>query len=393
MTYPIITIKNNKTAPLKRRHPWVFSGALKTKPMDLKEGDIVKVQSEAGEILGFGHYQNSSISIRMLSFNKIPIDQSFWNAQIANAKHLRHQLGLTLSGASTNCYRLVHGEGDGLPGLIIDIYEKNAVIQCHSIGMYHSLPTIAQAIESNFPEGLDTIYHKNVLSNDHSLTGYEDKFLKGTQTQCLIKENECLFEVNWKEGQKTGFFIDQRENRQFLSTLAKDKSVLNAFSYTGGFSIYALKGGARKVDSVDISGKAIELVNRNVTLNGMDEAIHQSFQSDVLSYLQSCDPYDLVIVDPPAYAKNQKKKHNAIQGYKRLNKLAIEKVKPQGLMATFSCSQVVDEVLFYHTITAAALEANRPIRVIKKFTQGPDHPVNIFHPEGSYLKGLLLYID
>ena len=393
MEHQTITIREKKAAAILRKHPWVFSGAIKHKPKSLKDGDTVGVKSETGAFLGFGHFQNSSISIRMLNFSQTPIDQSYWNEKIENAKAVRESLGLLACPDATNSYRLVHGEGDDLPGLIIDIYDKCAVIQCHSIGMYQSLGPIGRAIAQNYGAQIQTIYHKNVLSDQHEELTFTDQFLLGDQSNGTIVENGCLFEVDWEQGQKTGFFLDQRENRQFLGALAEGKTVLNAFCYTGGFSIYALKGGALQVDSVDISGTAMDLVKRNLEINGFDPTIHRPIKSDVLSYLQTSESYDLVIIDPPAYAKNLKKKHNAIQGYKRLNKMAIEKVTKRGLLATFSCSQVVDEVLFYNTVTAAALEAKRSIRVIKKFTQGPDHPVNLFHPEGAYLKGLLLYVD
>ena len=341
-----------------------------------------------------GHYQDGSICVRLLSFQPTEIDQSFWTKKIANAYQYRKAIELT-DRELINCYRLVHGEGDGMPGLVIDIYGEVAVVQCHSIGMHRDRAFIAQALQDVYGSRLKAVFDKSAESLPKDYAGkMQNGYLYGTGGEPVVKEYGALFSIDWETGQKTGFFLDQRENRRLLGEYATGKKVLNAFCYTGGFSIYALKAGAHSVDSVDVSAKAMELTDRNVALNGYDDSRHQSYTSDVLDFLRKThNTYDLMIVDPPAFAKNMEKRHNAVQGYKRLNAQAMEKISPGGILFTFSCSQVVNKQLFYDTIVAAALEAGRQVRVMHQLSQGPDHPVNMFHPEGEYLKGLVLYVE
>lgn len=390
---PKIVIKEKRVASIRRKHPWIFSGAIHGKIGSVKDGDRVTIVDPKDQFLGVGHYQEGSISIRLISFAPIKAFDQFWVDRIANALQYRQRLGI-YDPKHNNCFRLVHGEGDGLPGLVIDVYGDTAVVQCHSIGMYFEKDHITRALIKNFPDTLKAIYCKssNTLPNNFA-ANKPDEYWWGQPSTNYVLENGVKFSINWETGQKTGFFLDQRENRQLLISYVNGKTVLNAFCYTGGFSIYALKAGARSVHSVDISGTALEQLEENITINQMESKDHQAFKADVLSYFKTCDAYDVVICDPPAFAKHLKKRHNAIQGYKRLNVAAIQCVKSGGLLATFSCSQVVDDQLFYNTITAAAYEANRSVRVIKKLSQAPDHPINIFHPEGSYLKGLLLYVE
>lgn len=388
-----IIIKHKKEAALRRFHPWVFSGAILKKDKGVREGDVVEVHAEKGECLATGHYQEGSIAIRILAFKSVKIDAEFWKEKLENAYQVRQLNDLPIS-ETTNCYRLVHAEGDQLSGLIIDIYHKTAVIQCHSIGMHKSVAAIAEALKAIYGDRLEAIYDKSAETlPKHYAEDIENSYLLGESGAQQVLEHGHTFLVNWETGQKTGFFLDQRDNRQLLSTYAKGKSVLNAFSYSGGFSIYALKAGATKVDSVDASAKAIALCDQNIEANGFTAAQHQSFQADVLQFLQETTTvYDLMIVDPPAFAKSLKKKHNAVQGYKRLNALALSKIKAGGIVFTFSCSQVIDRSLFYNTIVAAALEAGRSVRVLHHLSQPADHPVHLAHPEGAYLKGLVLYV-
>lgn len=389
-----IILKPKRANSLRRFHPWVFSGGVKEKPTNLEDGDLVSVHDHQGGFLGIGHYQDASICVRIISFEPTDAELPFWIEKIQNAYQYRQQIEL-VDNPDTNCYRLIHAEGDHLPGLIIDIYNRVAIIQCHSIGMYRERGKIKEALQAVYQDKLDGIYDKSAETLPSAFAGdKENDFLFGDQTNGVAKENGHLFEIDWVEGQKTGFFLDQRINRQLVEAYAKNKTVLNAFCYSGGFSIYALKAGAKFVDSVDVSKKAIELTEKNVSLNGFSTEQHQAHAADVLQFLRAADQqYDLMIVDPPAYAKSLKKRHNAVQGYKRLNTAAIQKVKPGGILFTFSCSQVVDQTLFYNTIVAAALEAKRKVRVMHRLSQPPDHPVNFFHPEGSYLKGLVLFVE
>lgn len=388
-----IILRKKKDAAVRRFHPWIFSGAIYKIEGTPKDGDWVEVVDANDQFLAVGHYQKSSISVRILSFQPIEDKTTFWIERLQNAYQYRQALGLTQS-TSTTCYRLIHAEGDGLPGLIIDIYNGVAVVQCHSIGMHKDLPAIVEALKTVYGDQLQAIYNKSkdTLSNQYQMA-VENGYLFGEATPTIVKEYNHSFRVDWETGQKTGFFIDQRENRRLLGTYAKDKTVLNAFCYSGGFSVYALNAGAKKVDSVDVSKRAIELTLQNVALNTTADAPHQAFAEDVLQYLKSCPTYELMIIDPPAFAKNLRKRHNAVQGYKRLNALAMQKLAPNGILFTFSCSQVVNQQLFEDTIVAAALEIGRMARVMHRLTQPPDHPVHLFHPEGSYLKGLVLQVQ
>jgi len=389
-----IFLKDKRDAAVLRFHPWVFSGAVARKSGQIEDGEWVEVRSHQSALLGMGHYQDGSICVRLLTFVPTTIDQEFWTKKIANAFHYRRAIELTDKDL-TNCYRLVHGVGDGLPGLVIDVYGEVAVVQCHSIGMHRDRAFIAQALQEVYGDSLKAVFDKSAESLPKEYAArMQNGYLYGTGGETTVKEYGAKFSIDWEAGQKTGFFLDQRENRRLLGEYAPGKRVLNAFCYTGGFSIYALKAGAIAVDSVDVSAKAMELTDRNVALNGFSEGQHQSYTADVLDFLRKNPTmYDLMIVDPPAFAKNLDKRHNAVQGYKRLNALAMEKINPGGILFTFSCSQVVNKQLFYDTIVAAALEAGRQVRVMHQLSQGPDHPVNMFHPEGDYLKGLVLFVE
>ena len=393
MTKKVI-LKAKRAAAVERFHPWIFSGAVKHIEGNVEDGDVVEVYKSDGSYLATGHYQNGSITVRLFSFQQVSPDQNFWDAKIGKALQYRRHLGLT-GNRQTNCFRLTHAEGDGLPGLIIDLYHKTAVVQCHSIGMHREMDKISQALQNNFGDQLEAIYDKSAESlPSQYATEVENRYVFGKGAPGPVLEYGHAFQVDWEEGQKTGFFLDQRENRRLAGLYAKDKKVLNAFCYSGGFSIYALQAGARFVDSVDVSKKAIELTEANVALNGLASERHQSHALDVMDFLRSSDKdYELMVVDPPAFAKSLKKRHQAVQGYKRLNALAMSRIRPGGLLFTFSCSQVVDQALFYNTIVAAALESGRQARVMHQLSQPPDHPVSIFHSEGSYLKGLVLYIE
>lgn len=391
-----IVLQKGKERSLLRRHPWVFSGAIQRfEPSEPEEGELVKITAANGQIIGVGYYQHSSISVKMLHFGDATLPLNFWNNAISKAFWARKQLGLT-HNSETNCYRLVHGEGDNLPGLIIDIYANHAVVQCHSWGMYLHQQEIVEALRSAYGEDLISIYDKSAETlPQHKTLKAENRCLWGEDTaSTLTLEYSNKFEINWKTGQKTGFFIDQRENRKLLATVSKDKSVLNTFCYSGGFSIAAINAGAKYVHSVDSSSKAIELTKTNLQLNNASLAENACFAQDTLHFLKSTEEeYDIVILDPPAFAKNQRVKHNAVQGYKRLNFEGIKKVKPGGLLFTFSCSQAIDRQLFYDTVVAACIESGRSGKVLYHLSQPADHPVNIFHPEGAYLKGLVLQID
>ncbi len=389
-----IYLKPGREAPIRRYHPWVFSGGVKHIKEEITDGENIEVYSHANQYLATGHFQQGSILVRIFSFEKTEIDQNFWTSKIQKAFHFRKSIGLT-ERDDTNCYRLVHAEGDGLPGLIVDIYGKTAVVQCHSIGMHQERMKLAEALKEVLGSSLEAVYDKSssALPSKYGTT-IENGYLWGESKSQAVKEHGYPFFVDWENGQKTGFFLDQRENRFLLQKHANGKKVLNAFCYSGGFSIYALKAGAILVHSVDISEKAIDWTNKNVELNKGFEGQHEAFTNDVLKYLQTAETiYDIMIVDPPAYAKTKAKRHNAVQGYKRLNALALKQIAPNGLLFTFSCSQVVDETLFYNTITAAAIQAKRNVRVIQKLSQPADHPVSLFHPEGAYLKGLVLWVE
>jgi len=389
-----ITLKSKRDASVKRFHPWVFSGAIAKEEPGIEDGDWVQVCNHKGDLLGMGHFQDGSIRVRILSFTPIEPTVKFWQTRIQKALDYRLSLGFKVDG-STNCFRLIHGEGDGLSGLIIDVYHRTAVIQCHTIGMYRNRAFIAEALKQVRGWELETIYDKSIDSLPvEYATGKRNEFLLGEGSGDIVRENGQRFQVNWVQGQKTGFFLDQRDNRQLLGRYAKGKKVLNAFCYSGGFSIYALAAGAERVDSVDISAKAMQLTDANVALLEQENLQHQSITADVLKFLKAPEQsYDLMVVDPPAFAKSVKKRHNAVQAYKRLNASAIRQLPPGGILFTFSCSQVVNKALFYNTIVAAGLEAKRQIKVMHHLTQPADHPVNLFHPEGSYLKGLVVFVE
>ncbi len=388
-----IILKAKKDAAVRRFHPWIFSGAVAKRDADITDGEVVEVLSHGGTYLATGHFQDGSICVRIFSFERTDAEQNFWKDKIFNAYQYRRHLNL-IDNAGTNCLRLVHAEGDGLPGLIIDVYDKTAVVQCHSIGMHLEREKIAQALLAAFDGKLEAIFDKSAdtLPKQYA-KGIKNSYLHGGSNQQQVLENGHTFLVDWESGQKTGFFLDQRDNRALLARYAKDQHVLNTFCYTGGFSIYALQAGAKQVDSVDVSQRAIDLTNENAALTKHAER-HRAYAADVLKFLKETEEiYDVMVVDPPAFAKNMSKRHNAVQGYKRLNALALQKVKPGGILFTFSCSQVVDRQLFYDTIVAAAIEAQRRVRVMHHLTQPADHPVSLFHPEGSYLKGLVLFVE
>jgi len=396
MNIPKIILKPGKEVPVRRFHPWVFSGAIQRMEGNAADGDVVSVHDRSGSLLGMGHFHHGSIAVRLISFEPDDLlGSAFWENRLRAALNVRDVAGLA-NAAATNCFRLVHGEGDGLSGLIVDVYDSAAVVQCHSIGMHRQRQLIAQALHKILGDRLRVIYDKSkeALPGKYAETIQNEYLLGAKDTSAIVKENGVQFRVDWETGQKTGFFLDQRDNRQLLARFAPGKSVLNTFCYTGGFSCYALRAGARLVHSVDVSTRAMEVLEDNIPLNATFPGAHEGFAEDVLRFLNnSAQEYDIVIVDPPAYAKSLDKRHNAVQGYKRLNEAALRRVAPGGILFTFSCSQVVDRELFYHTIAAAAMEVRRPVRVLHHLTQGADHPVSMFHPEGAYLKGLVLYVE
>lgn len=396
MQYKAI-LRKGKEASIQRKHPWVFSGAIK-KTIDENglrvtpnEGAWIGVYDHELNFLGAGFYALGSIAIRVITFDQETINDEFWSNRIKEAYELREKLGLI--NPDNNIYRLIHGEGDGFPGLIIDIYKGNAVIQAHTYGVHLVRHQIANALQLVLDKQLKSVYYKSKETLPKSFD-IEDEFLIGnTPTPVEAIEYGSKYNIDWVNGQKTGFFIDQRENRSLIGTYSKNKKVLNTFCYSGGFSIAALKNGASFVHSVDSSAKAIELTNQNIQLNQLEDK-HASFAMDTFKFFEqkADEDYDVIILDPPAFAKHQNVKHKAVQGYKRLNATALKFIKPGGILFTFSCSQVIDRKLFYNTIMAAAIQAKREVRVLHHLSQPADHPVNIFHPEGEYLKGLVLYI-
>lgn len=390
-----IYLKKGKEESLARRHPWVFSGAIERKEGEPAEGEVVEVVSHGGDFLARGHYQIGSIMVRILTFLQEDIDQQWWNDMFSRAYRLREALGLA-DNPQTTCYRLIHGEGDTLPGLVVDIYGGTAVVQCHSVGMYHSRGQICESLKNIYGDRLSAIYDKSSQTLPfNAKLGAEDTYIYGSGTgEEVVMENGNKFAVNWGIGQKTGFFIDQRANRELVRQYSAGRSVLNTFSYTGGFSVYALAGGAREVVSVDSSKSAVELAARNVEMNFGKDAKHEAVARDVFDYLRETDKkFDLIILDPPAFAKHHKVLGNAMQGYKKLNARAISQIEPGGILFTFSCSQAVSRELFRTTVFTAAAIAGRNVRVLHQLTQPADHPINIYHPEGEYLKGLVLYVE
>lgn len=385
-------LNKGKEQSLLRRHPWVFSGAVKKAEEGLQEGDPVEVYSSQNQLLGVGHYQPGNISVRLLEFGPATFDNDFWQRKIEQAYALRKELGL-IDNRETSAYRLVFAEGDGLPGLIVDVYGSTAVLQAHSLGMWRVRQQIADAVVAVSEGQINAVYDKSGETLPAGLADAGNGYLIGEGGGYdVVMENKVRFKVDWIGGQKTGFFLDQRENRALLGQYAKGKRVLNTFCYTGGFSVYALEAGATEVHSVDVSAKAVALTDENVLLNSGAER-HQSFAMDTFVFLKEKGAdYDIIILDPPAFAKRMNVRHNALMGYKRLNYEAMRHIRPGGLLFTFSCSGVVDKLLFQNTVMAAAIEANRPVRVLHQLSQPADHPYSIYHPEGEYLKGLVLQV-
>ncbi len=386
-----IVLNSGKEQSLLRFHPWVFSGAIRQKDADLEDGDIVNVYSSNRQFLGSGHYQQGSITVRVFTFHEEDINESFWLKKLRQAYNYRENTGL-IQKHNTDVYRLVFGEADELPGLIMDYYNGHVVIQAHSIGMHLLREVFTKALKDIYGQDLKTVYDKSreTLPKNYAAT-VKNSFLLGDTGKTEVLEYGHRFLVNWQTGQKTGFFIDQRENRKLLAEYCKNKQVLNTFCYTGGFSVYAALGGATLVHSVDVSKTAIELALQNAGLNHCNN--HEAFCTDTFDFLKGKpDFYDVIILDPPAFAKSRDVKHNAVIGYKKLNAAALKQIREGGILFTFSCSQVIDKYLFFNTITAAAIEAGRKVKVLHVLSQPADHPVNVFHPEGEYLKGLVLYV-
>ncbi len=388
-----VILKSGKDESLKRRHPWVFSGAIKDIEGYPEDGDVVKVYNNKEEFLGIGHYQNGSIAVRVFEYNDIDINSDYFYSKILTAYNYRKLFGL-IDNDMVTVYRLVYGEGDNLSGLILDYYGGYVVVQCHSVGMYKSMDYIIESLKSIYKDNLLGIYDKSgdVLRREDIV----NKFVYGKliDKNVVVRENGALFNIDFIGGQKTGFFIDQRDNRLLFSKYCKGRRVLNAFSYTGGFSIYGLLGGAEYVTSIDSSSKAMEMLDFNINLNNINKNNHKGETDDVMDYLSNKDNnYDIIIIDPPAYAKHIDSRHNAIQGYKRLNKMALDRLNKGGILFTFSCSQVVTRQLFVSTVISAAIQSGRDIRIMHHLSQPVDHPVNVYHPESEYLKGLVLYVD
>lgn len=394
MTTKTIQLKKGKEESLKRFHPWIFSGAILRMDDGIEEGELVKVLTFHREFIAIGQYQIGSIAVRILSFRDITIDQEFWETRLKAALNMRIAIGIA-DNPTNNTYRLVHGEGDLLPGLIIDCYGKTAVMQAHSVGMHVERLPICEALRSVMGSRIEHVFYKSETTLPFKAElGQQDGFLYGGSDDNVAIENGLKFHVDWLKGQKTGFFVDQRENRTLLEKYAKNRSVLNMFCYTGGFSVYAMRGGAKLVHSVDSSAKAVELTNANIELNFPSDARHAAFCDDAFKYLDAHDAqYDLVVLDPPAFAKHRAALRNALKGYTRLNVKGFERIKPGGILFTFSCSQVVTKENFRNAVFTAAAQAKRKVRILHQLHQTADHPINIYHPEGEYLKGLVLYVE
>ena len=384
-----VILKRGKEGSVKRFHPWIFSGAIQSIQGAAESGDWVKVTDASNRVLGYGHYQTGTIAVRVLSFSEAIQEEKFWEQKISAAYDQRFSTGVISN--DTNAFRLIHGEGDGLPGLIIDVYNGVAVMQAHSTGMYRDRLAIAMAVKEILSDAISAVYYKSLSA----LPGKtESEYLLGmAAAPHVILEHGNKFYVDWEDGQKTGFFLDQRENRKLLGSLSRGKTVLNTFCYTGGFSVYALHAGAKLVHSVDASEKAIDLTRKNIELNGFSSE-HDCFATDTFDFLEeSKASYDLIVLDPPAFAKHKDAKHRAMKGYQRLNAEAMRRIQAGGIIFTFSCSQVVDRQLFYDTVVSAAIQSGREIKVLNHLSQPADHPVSMFHPEGEYLKGLVLYVS
>lgn len=393
--YKKITLKPKKEESLKRFHPWIFSGAIQHKDKDLVEGEIVNIYTNYDEFIAVGHYQIGSIEVRVLSFEKTEINRNFWEKRLSAALFMRQSLNLVRN--DNNAFRLVHGEGDFLPGLIIDIYGDTAVMQSHSIGMHEARIEISEALKTVFDGKLRNIYYKSetTLPNKADLETENGYIFGGKEVENIAFENGLKFHADWEKGQKTGFFVDQRDNRSLLEKYSKGRSVLNMFCYTGGFSFYAMRGDAKLVHSVDSSAKAIMLTDNNVKLNFGNDSRHKSFSEDAFKFLREIekDSYDLIVLDPPAFAKHRGAIKNALQGYKRLNAVAFDKIASGGILFTFSCSQAISREAFRLAVFSAATQSGRKVRILHQLTQPADHPVSIYHPEGEYLKGLVLYVE
>jgi len=391
--YKTIILRKGKDQSLKRFHPWIFSGAIARMDEGLQEGETVRVFTSEGEFIAVGHYQIGSIAVRVLSFEDIEINATYWSLRLQNALEARKSAGVVRT--DNNMYRLVHGEGDGMPGLIIDIYDKAAIMQAHSVGMHYCRKEIASQLRELYGEDMKCIYYKSETTLPYKAgLDEESGFLYGSAADVIALENGLKFQIDWLKGQKTGFFVDQRDNRSLIEHYAQGRKVLNMFCYTGGFSVYALRGGAQMVHSVDSSERAIEVTDRNVALNFGNCDRHESFAVDAFRYLsQMDDSYDLIVLDPPAFAKHKDALRNALKGYTRLNAKALQKIKPGGILFTFSCSQAVNKDQFRLAVFTAAAQSHRFVRILHQLHQPADHPVNIYHPEGEYLKGLVLQVE
>lgn len=392
--YKQIFLKRGKEESLKRFHPWIFSGAIHHMDDGIEEGETVRVITAAGEFIAVGHYQIGSIAVRVLSFEDIEINTDFWCERLQSALDVRIGVGIADS-PTNNTYRLVHGEGDYLPGLVIDCYGSTAVMQAHSVGMHVCRNEICQALVQVMGDRIANVYYKSETTLPYKADLHQENgFLVGGDASNVAMENGLKFHIDWLRGQKTGFFVDQRENRSLLEQYAKGKSVLNMFCYTGGFSVYAMRGDAKQVHSVDSSAKAIELTNDNVALNFSGDARHEAFCEDAFKYLDEHDQqYDLIVLDPPAFAKHRAALRNALKGYTRLNVKGLQRIKKGGILFTFSCSQVVTKDNFRNAVFTAAAQVGRKVRILHQLHQPADHPINIYHPEGEYLKGLVLYVE
>lgn len=392
--YKNVYLKRGKEESLKRFHPWIFSGAIHHADEGIEEGEIVRVITADGAFIAVGHYQIGSIAVRVLSFHDEHIDISFWRASLESALQMRIAVGIA-DCPQNNTYRLVHGEGDNLPGLVIDCYGDTAVMQAHSVGMHVSRMDICEALVQVMGNRIKNVYYKSETTLPFKADlGQENGFIYGNTNENTAVENGLRFHVDWLKGQKTGFFVDQRENRTLLEHYSKGKRVLNMFCYTGGFSVYAMRGEAELVHSVDSSAKAIELTKKNVELNFPGDMRHEAFCEDAFKYLDANDAkYDLIVLDPPAFAKHRGALHNALKGYTRLNVKGLQRIKKGGILFTFSCSQVVTKDHFRNAVFTAAAQAGRRVRILHQLHQSADHPINIYHPEGEYLKGLVLYVE
>ena len=392
--YRQIFLKRGKEESLERFHPWIFSGAIQRMDEGIEEGDFVRVISSSGKFIAVGHFQIGSIAVRVLSFEDILITEDFWKERLSSALEMRISIGIA-DNPQNNTYRLVHGEGDNLPGLVIDCYGETAVMQAHSVGMHVCREQISKALVEVMGNRIKNVYYKSETTLPYKAElNQENGFIYGSTDNNVAVEHGLKFHVDWLKGQKTGFFVDQRENRQLLERYAKGKSVLNMFCYTGGFSVYAMRGDAKLVHSVDSSAKAIDLTNDNIELNFPGDKRHEAFCEDAFKYLDANDnKYDLIVLDPPAFAKHRSALRNALKGYTRLNYKGFQRIRHGGILFTFSCSQAVNKEQFRAAVFTAAAQAKRKVRILHQLHQPADHPINIYHPEGEYLKGLVLYVE